>query len=177
MPETWSGRFPGTPAAAEHDDGGHGRGGEVVEVVGDTGEALPAARQVGERERLVAEPALVREILVGLLGEVERRVGQVVGPRDDRLAARERRVEVAQQGRQDGLLLAGVLRVRLAVLELDIAQEDAARPARVLEHRADVQQRPDLLGKVGRALGLEIDVVQADVPARSAACLGRAANR
>ncbi|NCO41623.1 MAG: hypothetical protein GW892_23310 [Armatimonadetes bacterium] len=156
------GELVGHSVAGQHDDGGHGRGREVVDLERHTGEGLLAGGHVLEGELLLAKPAAVVAVLGRLLGDVQRGVLQV-GASDEGLAAGEGRLEIAQDGRQEGALLDGVLGHFLVVLEEQIAQDNVPLALHVVQQPAHIEHLLDIPIELRRALRLEIDVVDAEV--------------
>lgn len=145
--------------AVQHDGGGDGRGGEVVDLVEYVAEGLLAVRKVFEGECFIPEPATVVAVLVGELADVDGLVGQLRA-RDDGLAAGEGCPQIAEQGGDDGALLHPVFRHGLVLHKPDVAEQNASRATRIGHQPTHVDERAHLLVEIGRALRVEGDVVQ-----------------
>ncbi len=69
--------------------------------------------------------------------------------------------QVAENAREDGPLLLGIRGRVVGLLELEVAQDDPARAARIVHQAADVEHRLDLVVEVVGPLREQPDVVQA----------------
>ena len=146
MPFTSSAMLLGTPGPPSIMAVGTGEVAKVIDLVRHVAERLFSGRQAGKCALLIPEPAPLIPVLIGEFADVNGLVRQFRA-RNHGLA-RKRRFQVAQQGGKDRPLLHAVFGNRFAVLQLQVAQQNAARPTRIRHDRAHVDERLHLLVKV-----------------------------